>query len=197
MAVPNIESRDLEKEIKRLTGELGGPLARAFGKIPEKHQKYILANLIYPNKSDKELRKLAGVGEKASRDEIMKSVEGKLGDVLAQNGIREQQVVKAITECLTATKPIIIKTPVYKDGKVEKYTITTINAPDYATRLKTAEMICKLGGYYPATKLRVDGKVETTHRVISDSSMEKLMEREKQQRAEIPADFTVENVATG
>ncbi len=151
---------------------------------------------MHPDKSEKELREMAGVGPGVSKEKLMKQVEGKLGDALASLGVTEQDVVRTIKECLSATKQTIIKSAKKdKDGNIVGYNLNTHESPDHQIRLKTVELLCKLGGYHPATKVQIDGKLNTTHVVLSEASMEKLMARERQQRAEIPAEYTVEDAA--
>lgn len=162
-----------------------------YSKLPMREQRLAMLWLTRPdlNKLQKFELAYGRLPEGKNVDKYYKKLSGKFGAALLQFGVTEEDVANAIRGALTATKCIPYKN---KDGKLE-----LLEVPDHAVRLKTAEVIAKLGGYFPAAEVK--GKIEHTHAVkpihqqIAAKTKEEIIQLKKmrEQGVEIAAEFEV------
>lgn len=168
-------------------------------KMPQKRANLVIATLLNPTDSKFEIAKKAGykVAEGSKPNHLFKAIEGKLGKSLLQLGITEADILKTLCECRSAYKVIPIKTTkktIDKDGNTTIITTTElVEIPDSPVRLKTVEMLMKLGDYFPAQKLNINQKSTHEHKFAENMSLKDMRAKELEhaQNDEIPPDYEV------
>ncbi len=122
---------------------------------------------------------------------IEKKTEGDIGNALLEQGIGLEELSKVITQCLSASNHIYIK---LKDNKGNEV-LHLKEVPNWPVRVKTVEMLSKLGNLFPATKFAVLKSVEVIHtrkQAPIDHSVSKAKENvESIESGAIPASYEV------
>ena len=181
-----------EKKEKLLKNE---DFKKTLEEMPEKRAALVMATLLNPTASKFELAKKAGYKpyDASAADKLFKKIDGKLGKGLLQIGITEADLLSTLHESLKAEKPILINTKTTAPDGTVTVSKKIVGVPDHNVRLKTTEMIMKLGDYFPDQKIKIDKT--TTHNVKFAEKMSlkqlKAKEIELQQSEEIEADYEV------
>lgn len=128
-----------------------------------------------------QLARAAGyqISHNAKASQLIKNLEGKLGKSLVEIfGITEYDMMEVLVECLRAEKSTTQIIKKYKDGKPVSDSVITTTVPDLHLRLKTAQVLLKLGGYEMPAKLKIDHNVVHS---LEGESIEMLNRRKEQQ----------------
>lgn len=164
--------------------------------LPLRQQKLVLLMLTEPNMSLTERAKKAGYKvTNGNVSSIYNKIEGKLGPALFDMGIRQHDLLRIVQDAMSATKPIIVRSG--DESKV-------VDVPDHALRLKAAEMILKLGNYFPQATFKGEVKhkhehtVKPIHEQVKDKTTAELLEIKKRYESggEIQAEFEVVDART-
>lgn len=145
---------DLLAEERRKELEANPSFQQHLSKLPYRRQVLITTWLANPLLSLNEVAKKAGykVGPNSKVQHIFKQVQGQLGSALMELGVTQADILKTVMEGLKATDVIAVRNASGAQSLVE--------VPNHAVRLKTAEMLLKLGDYFPAKKFK--GSIDHT-----------------------------------
>lgn len=167
IAVPTPESLALQESEKQLKADT--KLSVVVDQLSEKRKRLLIATLAFPDKSDRELLAIAGI--RTNQKNIFKSLDGKLGEVLKEYGVTQADIARKIHGCLNATKVTFKKTPIMTDGKITGYDNEEIHVPDWSIRKAALEMVCKLGDYFPAKKIKAEIEETRTLRITREAEV--------------------------
>lgn len=111
---------------------------------------------------------------------LKKQIAGSLGQTLAEAGVLEIDIGRAIAQGLSATRTIPVR-KIKRDkntGKICGESIALEQVPDHRTRALFVKLACLLGGYFAPIKFQ--GVVEQRHKVyaILDQIPPDQLERE-------------------
>lgn len=166
----DLRTADLKKPEKRDTVEsiLAG--------LTPKQKKYAILTVTHPHLTDVERQSLSGYSPNSGMAEVLKRVDGKIGELLLAIGITGKDMAMGIRECMMATKPIFRKVPIYKKKKIVGYEEKKYEVPDNTIRFKTMELLAKTGNYFPAKVVKGD---HTVRHSLEDKHVERLRDRER------------------
>jgi hypothetical protein len=138
------------------------------------------------------------VTEKSKPQHLKKQLEGRLSATLREFGIFEDDLAKVVADGLQAVHVKILRIPVRGDkGFITGERIEYHETPDYPTRLATFKILCSLGDYFPAKKIKVDGKMNVTAFHGIDPALLEMRRNElMKKKREVDAEFTVEPETT-
>lgn len=187
-----------EKKEKKLRGIEA--FTEELEKLPLKQQNLVIQMLINPTNTMVGHYKAAGysVGPNSKLHHIFKKVQGKLGKGLLALGVTEADIMKVINEGLKATKTMRVKNVSIdsKGNKTVKNEVVVIG-PDHPMRLKTAEILLKLGDYMPAGKLNVKHEHEGEVGFVAKMSLEERKQKELEFASrEIESNYEVQGEGT-
>lgn len=153
--------------------------------LTDKEKKYALLSITHPYLSKLEIAQRAGYKSAANAG---KKIEGKVGEILLNIGITENDIAKGLKEGLLAEKVTYQRVPIYTDGKITGHEVKKNIEPDYVTRRAYLELIMKSNRkYMPGGRLTVKHELPTE----VGRSLKQLREREKDLRKQIPGEFEV------
>jgi hypothetical protein len=133
------------------------------------------------------------VTEKAKPQQLKKELAGRLAATLREFGIFEDDLAKVASDGLHATHVRILQIPVRNsEGDIIGQRIEYHEIPDYPTRLATFKILCQLGDYFPAKKIKVDGHLDVTSFADVDPKILEERKAELLRRKEIEAEYSVE-----
>lgn len=197
-SVTSPEEIRVERKQKEQKLELTG--RAEMSKLSEKRRRLAEQLLLNPTQSFTDAYKKAGykLGPNSKASVIKREISGKLSATLREAGIFESDLAKVLIESLNAMAYKMIKVPVYHDnGKLKTFRHDVVEVPDMTTRLAAFKQACMLGDYFPATKLDINQRTETSTRIFGQVDINILEDRAKQlrdQKVEVPATYEVEDV---
>jgi hypothetical protein len=140
------------------------------------------------------------VTEKSRPQHLKKQLAGKLSLTLKEFGIFEDDLAKVASDALGACHLKIVKMADRdEDGRVIGEHLEYVDIPDHPTRLAAFKVLCALGDYFPAKKMKIDGRFGVEH--FSGIPAEVLRQRKKEledkaKKQEVKASYVVEDPAT-
>lgn len=191
MSIPLPE--DFETKAKKEKLLKNDDFKKTLEAMPEKRAALVMATLLNPTADKRELMKKAGYSPNTPSTQMFKEIDGKLGKGLLQLGITEADLLKTLHESLKAEKVVFIsKKTTAPDGTV---TIVkeVLGVPDHNIRLKTTEMLMKLGDYFPDQKIKIDKTTTHEHKFAEQMSLKDLKAKEIELKSEqeVNADYEV------
>lgn len=149
----------------------GGDYAEKLRRLTPIQRNFLAQMLAYGGeKTQSQMLKDAGYASGSLPKETKQKIGGKLGKILFEMGIAEDDIAIGIKEGLKAMTSHVITD---KDGNVK-----IVETPDHRTRHQFIKLLAQFGNYFPATK--VSGKITHEHGLTEKAqmSLEKMRERE-------------------
>ena len=153
-----------------------------------------VAMITNPTGTHKEWASVSGVKPRSimlMKSSIDKKTEGDIGNALLTQSFGIDELAESIRDCLKAENHVYIRTKNDKGKEVLELRLV----PNWAVRIKAAEMVAKLGNQFPATKFAVRKEVEVIHTRKEqpiDHSVSKAKENvESIESGAIPASYEV------
>jgi hypothetical protein len=175
------------KELK--TPDNRDVVERVLDGLTAKQRKYAILCVTHPYLSDVERFELSGYKPSGGGPECLKRIDGKIGELLLAIGVTGRDLAMGIRHCMTATKPLFHKVPIYgKKGRIVRYEEKKFDVPDNTIRFKTVELLAKTGNYFPAKVVKGDHTIKHS---LDDRHLQALRDRENFLSKEIESNAEV------
>lgn len=137
--------------------------------LTEKQEKLAVIMAADPTKPFHEMKVEAGFSKKFPSNLVKKQIAGKLGTTLAENGVFECDIGRAIAEGLLANRYITVRTNKReeKTGKILGEEIQLVAIPDHRVRQGYIKIACLLGGYFAPKKIDLNVSDDRTRKVMA------------------------------